>query len=69
MSDNLKLACEKFGTPVGDPTLWEDWFRGNGIQGVEKSIYKFLVSPWASEKNTRCWERGSSTTYSRTSRV
>lgn len=60
MSDNLYAACEKFGTPVDDPTRWKQQFLDGGFENVTEKVYKLPCGPWARDKRLKIlgvWEQ------------
>ena len=60
MSDTLKIACERFGTPVDDPTRWKGWFQDAGFQNVTENIFKLPCGPWPRDNRLKligAWEQ------------
>ena len=60
MSDNLHAACEKFGTPVDDPTRWKNWFEERGFDDVAETVHKLPCAPWAKDQRLKLlgmWEQ------------
>ncbi|PHH81921.1 hypothetical protein CDD82_7523 [Ophiocordyceps australis] len=60
MSDNVKRACERFGTPVDDPLRWRGWLADRGFTRVTRQIFKLPCSPWALDRRLKLvgmWEQ------------
>jgi hypothetical protein len=60
MSDNLMLACERFGTPVDDPTRWKGWFEAQGFRNVTQKLIKLPCAPWPKDQRLKLlgmWEQ------------
>ena len=60
MSDNLKAATDKFGTPVDDPMRWKGWFEDRGFANVAQRVFKMPTGPWARDPRLKligAWEQ------------
>ncbi|KAK1251708.1 hypothetical protein MKX07_007187 [Trichoderma sp. CBMAI-0711] len=55
-----KTACERYGTPVDDPTRFKEWFEQRGFECVTEEVYKMPCTPWAKDKRLKligAWEQ------------
>ncbi|EHK23609.1 uncharacterized protein TRIVIDRAFT_190556 [Trichoderma virens Gv29-8] len=55
-----KTACERYGTPVDDPTRFKQWFEQRGFECVTEEVYKMPCTPWAKDKRLKligAWEQ------------
>jgi len=55
-----KTACERFGTPVDDPTRFKQWFEERGFECVTEEVYKMPCTPWAKDQRLKligAWEQ------------
>ncbi|CZR67430.1 related to methyltransferase [Phialocephala subalpina] len=58
-SDSLKSSCDKYGTPIDDPTRWKGWFEDCGFEDVTQQIVKLPCNTWPKDKRMKllgAWE-------------
>lgn len=60
MSDNLQLACDKFGAPIDAAKHWKKWLEEEGFQTATEEVFKLPCSPWPEDKRLKLlgvWEQ------------
>lgn len=59
-SDHLKVACDKFSTPVDDSVRWKGWFEDRGFARVTEVVLKLPTGPWPRDPRLKligAWEQ------------
>lgn len=58
-TDAVRIACDKFGTPIDDPTRWKGWLLDRGFEQVTQKVPKLPCNPWPKDPRLKllgAWE-------------